>query len=198
MRFSLKLLSPVFCLSLLVACDNSSRPAPDLYQQALDDGWSAFTEKSYTEAKIFFNEAKSHDAGQAGAFSGLGWVYLMQDSLNLANQQFSSGAQQSGADADFYAGWALVLNLMNNIEESTAQALQALALDVNWQLAKGTTIDTATLYLLLAENYFLTGHFSESLSYVQKINPAFSVDVFSAVGKSLLSQKIEQLSNDGG
>lgn len=193
-----------FCLlSFFIACGNSPKevpPEPDLYTQTIDNGWDAFSEQNYTEAQRYFSEAKALNNERFGAFVGLGWVYLMQDSIELAETAFKAGTKKTGAvgEPDLFAGWAFALNLIDDFESSTIQAKIAIELDSGWEFAKGTTINVRMLYLLLAENNFLSGNFLESLVWVQKLHPGFTVDIFSSSGQGLLAQEIERLSNASG
>ncbi|KAA3620191.1 MAG: hypothetical protein DWQ05_05535 [Calditrichaeota bacterium] len=193
----------IFIISAItfISCDKKSTETPPQnseYNEAIADGWQAFAEKNYSAAKVQFNEAKSIDAALATAYAGIGWIFIMQDSISLADQNFELGSQKTDPDATLFAGWSISLNLRHNFEASITQANEALSLDADWSLGNGTTIDKTTIYVLLASNYFLTGKFSDSLIYVQKVNSGFSTDVYSAFGRAQLSQEIERLSSTGG
>lgn len=192
------------CLILFfIACGNSPTdvpPEPDAYSKKVSEGWEQFSQRNFSDAKTLFTEAKKLSSDGSEAFAGMGWVYLIQDSIELARGQFSAGAQKTDADAtaDLFAGWAVSLNLADEFEASISQARHALELDPEWEFAGGLSLGTASLYLLLAENNFILGQFAKSLVWVQKLNPGFNADIFSASGQGVLAMEIERLSNTAG
>ena len=180
----------------LTGCPSSEEPESPTQlssQELISQGWTAFSQGQYQSAANSFSEAKSVNANEAEANTGLGWSLLKLDNIPQANTEFSSGSAKSNPSADLYAGWAFVLNAQKDYANSNTQAAQALAMDPNWSFAHGLPLDMDDLHVLKAEDYFLLGHFSASLAEVQILNPAFSADVTTSEGQSALAEEIERL-----
>jgi hypothetical protein len=99
--------------------------------------------------------------------------------------------------ADLYAGWAFAWNARQAAAgrhaESNARVAQAEALAPAWVFAHESAIDAADLTLLAAANHFALGELAQSLARVQVLDPAFTVDVATAVGQAALATRIEEL-----
>ena len=179
-------------LSLLTAC-GSSGPAGPTFDELIDEGWSAFTQGDYQTAAGRFRDAIALDPEDAEASIGLGWSLFKLDNLNSASSEFATASGKMNTTADLFAGWAFVLNAQKNYSQSNQRADQALGLDASWSFTFGLALDSDDLHLLKAQNHFLLGEFSESLSAVQILNPNFSEDARTSEGRAALALEIERL-----
>ncbi|MCA9732007.1 MAG: hypothetical protein H6696_19575 [Deferribacteres bacterium] len=198
---SFLVLNLIAIVIIAFACGKSGTETPpaneEEYDELIAQGWQAFAEKNYSNALEKFEEAESVDASSSEAYSGIGWAYLMLDSLTKAEENFATGSQKTLPGANLNAGWAFALHLLHNYDASIENGLIVLQKDPEWKFENGTSLNKNSVVLLLATNYFLTGNFSQSLVYIQKLNPIFTVDVFTAAGRASLSQELERLSNSG-
>ncbi|MCB0833110.1 MAG: hypothetical protein KDC45_06585, partial [Bacteroidetes bacterium] len=62
-----------------------------------------------------------------------------------------------------------------------------------WQFVHEAGLTSVDLKILLAENYFALGQFSQSLTAVQSVNVDFTADVSNTDGQAELAAEIERL-----
>ena len=159
----------------------------------IDEGWSAFTQGDYQTASGKFRDAIALDPEDAEASIGLGWSLFKLDNLSSASSEFAAASGKMNTTADLFAGWAFVLNARKDYAQSNQKADQALGLDAFWDFAFGLALNSNDLHLLKAQNHFLLGEFSESLSEVQILSPSFTGDVLTSEGRAALALEIERL-----
>lgn len=166
------------------------------YKLLIKQGWNAFEAMNYPLAVDKFGKAKYIFPDSVEAHKGIGWSALQMDSLSLAASAFDSGSAAYFPDADLFAGWAFLLNVVKQYEASNQKIDLTLARDSLWVFTHRTSIDVADLYILKAENYFLIGEFENSLQTVQTLNPVFSTDVATSAGRAALAAEIERLKGE--
>ena len=165
----------------------------DDYQSSVDAGWLAYEEAQFTDASFLFVGALAIDPSGTEAWNGLGWSRLRRDSLDGAADAFQTGSALSTPTADLYAGWGFVLNAQKNYGGSNTQTISALSADPQWQFVHEAGLTSVDLKILLAENYFALGQFSQSLTAVQSVNVDFTADVSNTDGQAELAAEIERL-----
>ncbi len=191
------------CLVFSFACSSTMEPDPPdpvdgpTFAELAAEGWTLFEAGNYASAVSKFQEAKNKDRGQVEGYVGLGWSHFKNGNTSSAISEFSFGNSQSGADADLFGGWAFALNAAQEYVDSNTQVDRALADNASWAFSHDSNIGANDLTLLKAENHFLLGNFSESLSVVQQLNTAFDADVSTSDGQSALAAEIERLQSAG-
>jgi len=133
------------------------------------------------------------DSENFEAYNGLGWGYFKNDQLVNSINEFLTGSQKPGSNADLHAGWAFVLNADKKYAESNIKIDTTLSIDSNWIFSHGLELNKSDLIVLKAENFFLLGYFGESLSAIQVLNPSFLVNFLTSEGRAKLALEIERL-----
>lgn len=165
-------------------------------EELIAQGWAAFEQGNYLQAKDKFSEAQSQYPLEVEVYNGLGWSYFKLDSLEQAVRQFHICYCLFEPTADIFAGWAFALNALKAYGESNVQADSALVSNPTWVFDHGLMLDSRDLVLLKAENHYLLGYFAESLLEVKILNPAFTADVTTDFGRSALAAEIERLKGE--
>ena len=112
----------------------------------------------------------------------------------IASSEFAGASGKMNTTADLFAGGAFVLNAQKNYAQSNQKLDQALGIDASWNFAFGLALNANDLHLLKAQNHFLLGEFSESLSAVLVLNASFTGDVLTNEGRAALASATERCS----
>ncbi|KAA3617350.1 MAG: hypothetical protein D8M58_02800 [Calditrichaeota bacterium] len=195
-----KILVIFLAVFLITACSkqtSDSTPEDLTYAEAMEKGITAFESSDYQDAVSKFNSALEQNADSALVYTWLGWASFKADILNDANTFFSTGSSKINPDVDLYAGHSFVLNALKEYSESNSiiDTFYSALDDSVWSFNYGLDIGLNHIYLLSAQNYFALGDYSESLDWVQVVDPEFSVNVNTTEGLADLADKIEELIN---
>ncbi|MCB0834829.1 MAG: tetratricopeptide repeat protein [Bacteroidetes bacterium] len=155
--------------------------------------WNAFESGNYEKAREILTQASEDRPLDAEIQSALGWVLLRMDSLDQASTLFQNASLLSNPTAELYAGLAFTLNALKQYDASNSSGSQALLLDDQWVFAYDANLDWQDLTLVMAENHFLLGEFSEALDAVLVLNPQFTADPQTVLGRGQLASEIERL-----
>lgn len=186
------LFSIIFIFGLgLQSCSSDPEPQ-DQYENYIRDGWSAFKSKNIPLAINKFNQAKGIYSNRGASYLGMGWCYMVIDSLNDAVGEFSDAENYGELTADLYAGWAVGLNALKRFDESNFRIAQVFQRDTGWVFEYDIRYTTNDLNVLSAENYFLLGDFYKSLDQIRLLNPSFTADLSKPAGLILLAAEIEK------
>lgn len=177
-------------LLFLISCGSDSGNKKS-YADFVEEGWSEFETKKYTEAIERFQKAVDKDDSKSEAYMGIGWSNLKLNELALSSSNFTSAISKTDATADSYSGSAFILNAQKNYESSNSSILNAINENSSWSIAHGLSLAINDIYALSAQNYFLLGDFSKSLEMIQNIDASFQTDITSYSGRLSLTQKIE-------
>ena len=175
---------------------NGSEPEEKTVAQLLNEGWQAFTNRAYPTAIDRFNEVIHKDASLVDAYNGAGWANAKLANLESALNRFNDGIGRNPDNLEIKAGLAFINNALKYYDASTTLAFQVIQFNENWVFSRDRTVGVSDLRLLMAENYFATAHYAESLAQVQFLNPTFnppgtiSTDVSA---QAALAQEIERL-----
>jgi len=178
---------------LITSCNVNPEDPLVVYEEELNGGWIAFTLKKFDLAYTRFHFAIDADSARSEAYSGLGWILLKQDSLNQAVTMFEFAELQKEPDASLFAGHAFALNALKNYSASNQLADIALLKEPGWIFPYLPNLNYNDLIVMKAENYFMLGNFTESLTEVQKVNQAFQISVITPYGIAALASEIERL-----
>jgi len=167
-------------------------PVVDI-DQLLKDGWAAFESQDYSTALEAFDAVINEERDNTDAYNGLGWSFLLLDKLDDASTSFDAGGTKPGASADVFAGNAFTLNALKKYDRSIVEISKASTKAPDWSFIHKPGLDINDLQVLLAENYFLLGKFTESLSAILKLNSGFTADPETLDGQTSMAQEIERL-----
>jgi tetratricopeptide (TPR) repeat protein len=176
-------------------CKPHDRSGSDSFDSDLTASWLYFTQGDYLGAIKSFNETKLKNPDAPEPYAGAGWAYMHLDQLGKAFDEFNAGSAKQDSIPDLFAGWGFVLNAQKDYAGSNAQLTTALALDPNWSFPYSLGLSASDLHVTKAENYFLLGQFSSSLSEVKILDPGFDADIFTNAGQAALAKEIEILKN---
>jgi tetratricopeptide (TPR) repeat protein len=190
-KYLLSFLVIVYSFTFFTGCANDPEPQ-DQYDNYVRDGWTAFQGKNYNLAIQKFNSAKGVYSNRGAAYLGLGWSYMLIDSLNDAVGEFSDAENYGELTTNLFAGWAVALNALKRFDESNFRIAQVFQRDTGWVFQYDTRYTTNDLNILSAENYFLLGEFSKSLDQIRLVNPAFTADILTPEGLIALAAEIER------
>ncbi|HUL42732.1 MAG TPA: hypothetical protein VLY03_00075 [Bacteroidota bacterium] len=180
---------------LLAGCQKTETGTDESASQLTTDGWAAYSARNYATAITKFSAATNLDASYADAYNGLGWSNAKLNKPQSAVSSFSTGLTKSPNNADMNAGLAFAYNAEKNYAQSIASGLAVLSVNADWQFARDTSVSSADIHLLLAEDYFsqTSPDYLHSLQEVQVVDPAFNADVMTVAGQTALGHEIELL-----
>jgi tetratricopeptide (TPR) repeat protein len=196
----MKTLSILLTLALvLCSCSggggSSEPPPPPTANDLINQGWQAFALQSYLAAAAKFDAAIGADPTLPDARNGAGWSYARLNRVDTALTRFTAGRTLDTNSVDLLAGLSVVQNARKQYLSSAQAGVSALAKNANWVFSRDTSVNTADLRLIMAEDYFALSDFAGSLALVRVYNPSFSPDIGTADGQTALAAEIERLRN---
>ncbi|MCB0278338.1 MAG: hypothetical protein KDD94_02470 [Calditrichaeota bacterium] len=175
--------------TFLYACggssDNETNSSPE---QQSKMAWEEFSSGNYDDALAGFNQALEKDSTLIEAISGKGWVLILLDDLQSAEQVLS--IDPAKMTDDMTAGLAFIYNAIGDYQNSIDYSL-TLLLNPNWVFTYDPNIDHTDIRLVLAQDYISIGDFENAKITFLVIEPTFEADITTAEGQLLLLQAIE-------
>lgn len=166
MRTGLALLGILAIVSLtFIGCTEFTITTPDSQEQLVAKGWYQWDLTHYDDAIVLFEDAIDLANAYAPAYSGLGWTYLRQQSLESASNSFETAKLLDGNLIFAFVGSSSTLFLSGDYAFSIADGVYAIN---HWddyvfpkaQRDDGTLYDVATnitkfdAYMILALDYY--------------------------------------------
>jgi tetratricopeptide (TPR) repeat protein len=196
-RRSVLLVAALFASILLVyGCgEDGDGPTPQTAAELTDQGWGKFDAGDDAGASADFNAAIGLDPEYADAYFGLGWAELRLSHAGLAENAFVTYMSMVSGSNDAEAGLALAYHAEDMFEDVINMAEAVLSADPTWSFSPhDSAIDYLDLALVLAEAYYETGDYSQSLLTVQKyFDSQFVVDPSTDQGRKQLADKLQSL-----
>lgn len=190
------LIAILFSSLLLVnGCGDDDGGVDQNVEELIKQGWAKFEAGNDADASADFNAAIGLSADTNEAYLGLGWAELRQSHAGLAENAFVTYLAKVGDSNDAKAGLALAYHAQNKFEDAIHMAEDVLSSDPPWIFSRDSRIDYLDLALVLADSYYQTAKFSQSLSAVQEYFnlPDFDPDIETPEGQAELAEKIEEL-----
>lgn len=188
----------ILAVLLLVNCsksENSTGNPFDSYsdEELLEAGWEEFRNDMYLSATDYFFEIINRDKFLANANTGLGWSFMMFDSLNYVEDYFTEAKQNSPNDSlldDINAGLTFYYEAITDYEQvlSVSDSIGA-----EWVFDYNDNLAYLQIIVSRAASCYALSDFEGSLNEIQKILPDFNVDVTTVEGRMQLADKIEEL-----
>lgn len=195
------------CLSLSLAlaggCSKkATAPTPPSVDELVANGWSSFESGYFSNALNYFNQALGQNSSHVDALNGKGWCLGILGDRAGALAAFRSGLSAAPANNSLRAGLAFVYAAMDSSQQAAQADSLTLAADSLWALGHryvmsyDLLMDWRDLRILLAEELYCLGRFSEALAQVKKLNPSFSIgsDFTQVSNQTALLIEIERLS----
>jgi len=180
---------------LLVYGCGKDKVTPPTAQELIDQGWAKFDAGDDAGASADFKAALGLDAEANEAYLGLGWAELRQSHAGLAETAFDTYLSKVSDSNDAKAGLALAYHAQDKFEDAIDMAEEVLSSDPSWSFSPHAPgINHLDLALVLADSYYETARFDQSLTVVQQyFDPNFDVDPNTPEGKKQLADKLESL-----
>jgi Tfp pilus assembly protein PilF len=189
----------VICLSFLLlfcACGKDENGGlEDTAEQLTQQGWTKFQAGDFDGAAADFDAAIGLDAEYAPAYLGLGWAELRRSRAGFAEDALITYlAKSSAQENDALAGLAFACDAEDKSAEAIGYALDLLSSDPQWSFGRDSNINYLDVAFVLANNYFLTAEYGQSLLVVQQyFDPTFDPDVNTDQGRTDLAAKLDSL-----
>jgi tetratricopeptide (TPR) repeat protein len=184
----------LFSLVLLCSCGDDGEDGGPSAQELIENGWAKFSAGDYSGAASDFNAALGLDPDANDAYLGLGWAELTRSNAGLAEDAFLTYTSLASGSNDARAGLALAYHAQDKFDDVVDVALEVLSADPPWSFGPDPEINHLDVALILAEAYYETGNYDQSLSTVQEyFDPQFNVDTSTDEGRAQLAAKLQSL-----
>ncbi|MBL7961553.1 hypothetical protein JNL27_15070 [bacterium] len=162
------------------------------HSQTLDKANLKFQAGDYAAALLVYVDLISTEGSNARV--GAGWCELLLNDYESASSYFSDASDDSLVDG--YAGWAFVLWAQNKPGEVISKIDWVLSIEPQYQFSLDERIGANQLIWLQASSYLQIGNYAQCLLWIQKLDPAFSVNINDTANVSgLLLSKLQSLGN---
>ncbi|RJP80012.1 MAG: hypothetical protein C4524_04310 [Candidatus Zixiibacteriota bacterium] len=198
-------------LLFLAGCgddDVTGPKTPETAQEWIDQGWSQYHAGDYDNAYISFNQAvelagaeEDYDRVVEG-LSALGWTAMKDQNLSGGQIAFDMAQSLDPVYGDALGGHAILLQLLEEWQQSSEKATQLLAADAGWVFTQDHSITALDVRLIRAFNYYALAEFDLSLVDALAVNeavgyqPGLAVDDFNLAtteGRAELMDLIDAL-----
>lgn len=185
----------LFSLVLVYGCGKDGGDGRPNAQELIDQGWTKFSAGDYGGAASDFNAALGLDPEAEEACLGLGWAELRRSNAGLAENAFITYLSKiSGTDQDAAAGLAFAYDAQDKHGDAIEKAEEVLSANPSWSFTHDPGVNHLDVALVLAEAYYQTAQYSQSLSIVQEyFDASFSPDLGTDEGRAQLADKLEEL-----
>ncbi len=188
---------------LFAGCSKkATEPTTPSADELMTNAWNAFHQGYFSSALDYFNQVLAQNSAHTDALNGKGWCLGILGNRPAALASFSSGLAGTPSSSSLRAGLAFTYAAMDSGARAVSEDSTVLAGDSLWSLGHRYVMswdylmDWHDLRVLLAEELFELGRFSESLAQVKKLDPSVSVgtDFSLPENQAALLVEIERLS----
>lgn len=141
-----------------------------------EEGWAAFGEARFLDARDRFEDALAEDTTYADAENGLGWVDLLFGLFTDADRHFLRATALGQPNQEAEAGHAIVSEIEGEIDEALAATARALAAAPLFSFSRRPGIDFRDLRLIRARAFLAQGRFLDAKAEVDIVNPSNTVN----------------------
>lgn len=183
-------------LLLFCACgEDENGGITDTAEQLTRQGWTKFEAGDFNGAAADFHAAIGLDAEYAPAHLGLGWAELRRSRAGFAEDAFITYLAMSSAQGnDALAGLAFACDAESKPVEAIAYAEDLLTADPQWSFGHDGNVNYLDVALVLADNYYLTSEYEQSLAVVQQyFDSTFNPNIDTDQGRTELADKLASL-----
>ena len=187
-------------LLLVYGCGDNDGGVDQTPEELIRQGWAKFDAGNDAGASADFKAAIGLSADTNEAYLGLGWAELRQSHAGLAENAFETYLAKFSDSNDAKAGLALAYHAQDKFEDATDKdaidmAEEVLSSEPSWNFSPhDPNIDYRDIALVLAESYYETADFSQSLTVVQQyFDGTFNPDLGTDEGRAQLAQKLRDL-----
>lgn len=185
-------LAPILalCLPLVFGCggDDGDDPGGNgpatepTATELANQGWDNFEDSDLDSAASFFTDALDADSTYSDAWTGLGWVDLLRDSLSNAMADFNEAIALDADQEDAHAGSAALLPEMvpPDFQGAIDAANEVLDGSRRYIFDHDTSFDWMDLRLIMAQSFFALTEYDSANIQVDSLGgtPADSADTW--------------------
>ena len=171
-------------------------------KEAMDfilDGWESMDEGRYSDAVVDFSKATELEPTMADAWNGLGWAYARLNHPDTSVAFFNVGENlndQTQVGTEILAGRAFSNLALGEYLLAINDATAALEQNETWVFRRDPSLTFKQLELTVATSHFALGDYAASLTWVQKLDAGFEVDLDILSGIAKLAEKLEALKDE--
>ncbi|MCB0280027.1 MAG: hypothetical protein KDD94_11010 [Calditrichaeota bacterium] len=174
--------------------NNQTKTSEEKSIEKTNEGASQLSNGDLSAAIDSFTEAIKLDSTNVSAYAGLGWSYILFDSVDNALAILVAGNNLNPENVEILSGLAFVYNSFgdtNSLQLSNQYIESLLNVDSDWISSYGYDFAINDIYIVLAQNHYILGNYAASLAAIQHVDALFQVDITGDEGRSQLSDKIE-------
>ncbi|MFC1546915.1 tetratricopeptide repeat protein [Candidatus Neomarinimicrobiota bacterium] len=165
----------------------------------IQDGWESMDEGRYSDAVVDFGKSTDLEPMLADAWNGLGWAYARLNRPDTSVSFFNTGENlndQTQVGTEILAGRAFSNLALGEYLLAINDANGALDRAPTWVFRRDPSLTFKQLTLTVATAHFSLGDYASSLTWVQRLDAGFLVDVETLSGLARLSEKLEALKDE--
>ncbi|MEA3288009.1 MAG: hypothetical protein U9Q77_11640 [Candidatus Marinimicrobia bacterium] len=184
-------------LTLFMGCREKIEPEADDF---VEYGWTLYAERDFLAAYAEFQEGVTMDSMYIDGYNGSGWCYVEFNSPDTAIAIFSEGLDYITVDSsqvrfEMLAGLALSYHVSGDYGRAITRGTELYTFRPVFEFTHDWRINYMDIIIMVAASHYAQGSFSTALTWVQKLDETFTVDVSTNKGRADLIKKIEALQN---
>ncbi len=184
-------------LTIFLGCRERIEPEADDF---VEYAWTLYAERDFRSAHAEFQEGLDMDSLYIDGYNGSGWCFVEFNSPDTAITYFSEGLDYLTVDSsqvrfEMLAGLALSYQVIGDYSRAITRATELYTFRPVFEFSHDWRINYSDIIILLAASQYAQSNFSAALTWVQKLDETFSVDVSTYKGRADLIKKIEALQN---
>jgi len=191
------LILALILLTFTLGCRDKIDPEADDF---VEYGWTLYGERDFQGALTEFQEGLDMDSLYIDGYNGSGWCYVEFNSPDTAIDYFSEGLDFITVDSsqvrfEMLAGLALSYHVTGDYPRAIERGTELSTFRPVFEFTHDWRINYADIIVLVAASHYAEGSFSDALTWVQKLDEDFVVDITTYEGRADLIKKIEALQN---
>ncbi len=184
-------------LTLFFGCREKIDPEADDF---VEYGWTLYAERDFLNAYNEFQEGIVMDSMYIDGYNGSGWCYVEFNSPDTAISFFSEGLDLITVDSsqvrfEMLAGLALSYHVTGDYIRAIARGTELYTFRPVFEFTHDWRINFRDVVILVAASHYAQGSFADALTWVQKLDETFTIDITTNTGRAELIKKIEALQN---
>ncbi len=181
-------------LIALTGCRKKLIPNTDDFTEY---GWTVLENGNLEDAYNQFQDALTEDETNPDANNGLAWVFINMNEPDSALIYFNLGifyaTPNTAVHQELLAGRSFTNHVLGNYSSVILDGEALYLANANWGFSRDKTLTIEDIVLLLAMSQFVSNNFSQSLYWIQIIDPIFTASITTANGIASIATKIESL-----
>jgi len=187
------LILSLILLASMIGCRERIEPQADDF---VEYGWTLYAERDFQNAYAEFQDGLGLDSLYIDGYNGSGWCYVEFNRADTALGYFESGLEYITEDSsqvyyELLTGRAFSAQVLGDYQTTIDAGELVYAGHPVFEFTHDWRINYVDIVALVAAAHYALGEFSAALTWVQKLDTAFVVDVSTNQGRADLIKKIE-------